>query len=225
MEQMLIMQVKICGITNSDDARMAEEAGADLVGLIFVERSKRFLPVDRAQVVLVALSGRAEAVGLFQNHPSDHVAELVSRVGLQVVQLHGDETPEYVNDLLIRLPHCRIIKAFSVTGSESVSAMREYYRAIVKKDSILGVLLEAPGGGGTGIACAWQQTAQALSALRNELPRIFLAGGLTVENVSEGIRVLQPDGVDVSSGVESEPGKKDMQKVREFIRLAKGAQK
>jgi len=220
------MLVKICGITNPEDARTAVDAGADFVGLVFVERksgarSKRFVPETDARTILRAIPEQTQAVGLFQNHDLDHVTGLVSRLALPIVQLHGDETPEYVNAFLARRPDCRIIKAFAVTGPETVAAMLAFHEAVRDRRQILAFLLDSPGGGGTGTGFDWPSAAAEISRIREKLPPIFLAGGLTIANLVEAMTVLRPDGVDVSSGVEASPGRKDADKVRTFIRLAK----
>jgi len=222
----LLMQVKICGITNVEDALLAEEAGADYLGLVFIERkggvrSKRFVPIDNAKVILQSLKATTSGVGLFQNHPVEYVSEAINHLDLRVVQLHGEESAGYVNQILHQCPSCRVIKAFTVSDAQSIQAMTTYYGQISRKDGIEAFLLDSPGGGGTGERFDWSKIVQPLDQARKNLPRLFLAGGLTVENVREAISILQPDGVDVSSGVEASPGRKDPAKVREFIRRSK----
>ncbi len=217
------MLVKICGITNPQDAQTAEEAGADFIGLVFVEKSKRALSLDQGREILKGVKGRARVVGLFVNEAPQRIVELAGELGLGIVQLHGQESPEYVNDLLERLPECRILKAFAVTGPRAIIEMEKYYPAIKTPGRILGFLLDAPGGGGTGKCFDWAQTAAAVALVRKKIPLIFLAGGLTNDTISDAIQVFSPDGVDVSSGVEATVGRKDPDKVRMFIRLAKNA--
>ncbi len=215
------MLVKICGITNLEDARTAEQAGADFIGLNFVEKSKRAVKPDQVRLILTGMQGKARAVGLFQNHPLDHVVAIVSTLGLSIVQLHGEEPSDYINDLLARLPECRVLKAVMVETAQTILGLDRYFQSIQKPQGILGFLLDAPGGGGTGKSFDWARTAEVLNAVRKKFPPIFLAGGLTIDNISDAIRTLKPDGVDVSSGVEAAPGKKDAEKVRTFIRLAR----
>jgi phosphoribosylanthranilate isomerase len=215
------MLVKICGITNPPDARTAQEAGADFIGLVFVAGSRRCVGNTQAREILSVIHTPTRAVGLFVNEPLEQVAKTVEALGLSEVQLHGQETPEYVNELLDRLPECRVLKAFAVTGPQVLLAMEPYYHAIKNPQRILGFLLDSPGGGGMGKTFNWIETARVLGPLRKKIPPIFLAGGLTIDNISDAIRGLAPDGVDVSSGVEAAPGQKDPDKVRMFIRLAK----
>jgi phosphoribosylanthranilate isomerase len=215
------MLVKICGITNPPDAQTAQEAGADFIGLVFVPGTRRCLGIEQARSILAEIHTPTRAVGLFVNEPPEQVAATVKELGLQVVQLHGQESPEYINELLDRLPECRVLKAFAVSGPQTLLAMESYYHTIQKPRQILGFLLDAPGGGGMGKSFDWIETARVLTPLRKKIPPIFLAGGLTIGNISDAIRGLAPDGVDVSSGVEAAPGQKDPDKVRLFIRLAK----
>jgi len=215
------MLVKICGITTRADGRSAEAAGADFLGLVFVERSRRFVEVRKAGAILKQLAGTARPVGLFQNEDLDTVVRTVSELGLGMVQLHGRETPVYVNRLMKRLPGCGVIKAVGIAGPKDLLGLVDYFGKVDDPRRLVAFLLDSAGGGGTGARFDWPEAACVLREVKESLPLIFLAGGLTVDNLSEAIRIVGPDGVDVSSGVERSPGRKDPDKVRRFIRLAK----
>lgn len=218
------MKVKICGITNIDDARFAESEGADFTGLIFIPESPRYLTIEQAEDILAGLEGSSKPVGLFRNEAIETIIKTVNCLGLQFVQLHGQESAEYVNELTALLPESvRIIKAVMIEGSRSIESLPDYYRSIDRKDRLFAFLLDGPGGGGKGKSFDWNESAEKIGQLREKksFPQIILAGGLNPDNVGEVIKILQPDGVDVSSGVESAPGKKDKEKVRKFILTAK----
>jgi phosphoribosylanthranilate isomerase len=214
--------VKICGITNAGDARLALAAKADLIGLVFVPASKRYLTIEKAKEILssLTLAEQGRVVGLFRDAGIESVVKTMESLGLSIVQLHGEESPEYVEELTTRLPHGRVINAVMIRQGRDLEAIRPFVRASLK-GKILAVLLDGPGGGGTGEAFDWQTVADALRPMRREWPPIFLAGGLRPENVAEAISIMDPDGVDVSSGVELSPGKKDAEKIRIFISRAK----
>ncbi|MBJ6723610.1 phosphoribosylanthranilate isomerase [Geomesophilobacter sediminis] len=200
-------RVKICGITSACDARLAVEAGADAIGLIFFEKSPRNVDLEQAARIVAELPPFIQTVGLFVNAPLDFVNETADRVGLDLVQLHGEETPEFCAAV-----RRRVMKAFRVKGAESLVPMPSY--------RVAGYVLDAysPNAhGGTGERFDWDLAVQA----KNYGP-IVLAGGLTPENVADAVAQVVPYGVDVSSGVELSPGKKDPEKVRQFILRAKG---
>ncbi|NLX06109.1 MAG: phosphoribosylanthranilate isomerase [Phycisphaerae bacterium] len=223
------MLVKICGISDPDHARRAVGCGADWVGMVFVPRppsdprSKRVVSVETAKRIVAALSGRTEAIGLFQNQPTAQVVATARAVGLTAIQLHGQETADGVEALLAELPSVRVLKAFGYTGCGTLEHMLAFQRSLSNADRLLGLLLDGPFGGGTGRTFDWSELGEALDApayagLRRKL---VLAGGLSSQNVERAIRMVRPMGVDVSSGVESSPGVKDPKKIEEFIRLAK----
>ncbi len=215
------MLVKICGITNSEDAIVAEQAGADFIGTIFVHKSKRYVTTEQAGDILRNIK-RCIPVALFRNEDIANVCKTVTRLDYRFVQLHGNETIDYVNELVVQVPSCKIIKAFFVKDEKVIDEMLQFYSGMEQKDRICAFLLDSAGGGGTGETFDWHKLSSLLCNYRDELPKIFLAGGLRVENVREAINVIQPDGVDISSGVEISTGKKDANKVKQFISLAKG---
>ena len=202
-----MVRVKICGITTVEDALQAVEAGADAIGLVFHEQSPRHLLPVQAAAIVRALPPFVQAVGLFVNANIDFVNATADLCRLDLVQLHGDETPAYC-----ALVERRVIKVFRVKDITSLDPIRSY--------RVAGYLLDAwsPAAyGGTGTTFNWEVAKSA-----KEHGPIVLAGGLTPDNVRQAVEHVDPYAVDVSSGVESAPGKKDHAKVREFIRRAKG---
>ncbi|MBU5612358.1 phosphoribosylanthranilate isomerase [Geomonas azotofigens] len=199
-------KVKICGITSVDDALMAVDAGADALGFVFFDKSPRFIGEEAAQKIIAKLPPFVQVVGLFVNADINVVNSTADCCGLDIVQLHGEESPEYC-----RLVNRRVMKAFRVRGPESLTPLSEYH--------VSAYLLDAYSPhayGGTGEVFDWDCAVAA-----KEQGRIVLAGGLTPDNIAEAVLRVGPYGVDVSSGVEASPGKKDPDKVRRFIQLAK----
>lgn len=205
-----MVKVKICGITSYDDASAAVEAGADALGFVFYDKSPRFINPVRAAGIISKLPPFIQTVGLFVNEETEQVNWTADYCGLDIVQLHGDETPEDCLEL-----KRRVIKAFRIEKIISIDPLEKY-----QDYQVSGYLLDAwspDAYGGTGRTFNWE-----LAQSAKQYGPVILAGGLTPENVAEAIRVVNPYGVDVSSGVESALGKKDAEKVREFIRAAKG---
>jgi len=221
------MLVKICGITNPDDARWVQRCGADFLGLVFVPRSKRYVSVSQANQVLEATTGHTQPVGVFQNHDRQEVEDIANNLGLEFLQLHGQEGPEYVNQLARDLPESRFLKAIAYTGRESLDTTLSWYQQLDDPDRLLAVLLDGPWGGGAGVTFDWSELAEAIRSPRYGTVRkkIILAGGLSSQNVRQAITMLHPIGVDVSNGVEICPGKKDPTKVERFVVLAKSVGK
>lgn len=202
-----VVKVKICGITTIEDARCAVEAGADALGFVFAVSPRR-VNVEVARAIIKGLPPFISKVGVFVNEESGRVEEIAHYVGLDTLQFHGDEPPDYCR-LFDRL---KVIKAFRMR-SGGVDISMEVVRY---KDSVDAFLLDTyvPGRiGGTGERFPWE-----LALPLKEYGPLILAGGLTAENVGEAIRLLHPYGVDVSSGVEGDrKGIKDKRKVIEFI--------
>ncbi|MDZ7706026.1 MAG: phosphoribosylanthranilate isomerase [Trueperaceae bacterium] len=201
------MRIKICGLTRPEDAVAAEAAGADALGLIFAERSKRYVTPDRAKEISDAVGPFVTRVGVFVDAPLDTVREAVGTVRLDAVQLHGSEDDDYMVALR---PEVRVIKALSFTPGLTPEVLDAL--------PVDGVLLDGlvPG---SGSSFDWSQAV----ALRG-LPNLILAGGLDAANVAAGIRALRPYGVDVASGVEAAPGVKHAEKMRAFVRAARAAE-
>ncbi len=211
----MTVQVKICGITNVDDAREALLAGADLLGFVFFPRSSRYVtPAQARAIIAAARQVRSDwlAVGVFVDEPLETVHSMVAECGLDRAQLHGVESPAMVAAL--EAAGVRVIKAFRVREAESLAEVGNYPATALLLDAYV------PGSaGGAGVTFDWELAQPA----RGTAP-VLLAGGLTPENVAEAVAQVQPWGVDVSSGVESAPGRKDAAKLRAFVAAAKGIQ-
>lgn len=217
------MLVKICGITRVADGQCAERCGADFLGLNFVEWSKRCISPAQAQEIVGALTGSAQPVGVFADQDRQHIVDVVKTVGLEFVQLHGAEPPGLVDELAKDLPKCRFLKAFAFADAQCLDSMIHFCEQLDDRQRLFALLLDGPWGGGAGKVFDWTQLASMIGraeygAIREKL---FLAGGLSSQNVAEAIRMVRPMGVDVATGVEERPGLKDEAKVRAFIRRAK----
>ncbi len=200
-----MVRVKICGITNEADALAAIDAGANLLGFNFYEKSPRRIDEAEAARIRAQLPKKVKAVGIFVNAPVLEVAALCKLLKLDFAQLHGDETPETVAELARSLP---VFKAFRVEPDFPLGTLDEYPEAFA-------FLFDAPltgQYGGTGRPTDWDVARRAAKSRR-----IILAGGLKVENVAAAVRIVRPYAVDVASGVELKPGKKDHGRMREFI--------
>lgn len=197
-----MVKIKICGITNLEDALAAVEAGADALGFVFHPSSPRHIFPEQAAVIIRHLPAFIHTVGLFVDENLEIVNSTADQCGLDLVQLHGDETPSYCSSV-----HRRVIKAFRVKDMTSLESIRGY--------NVSAFLLDAwspVAHGGTGKTFNWE-----IAATASVSDRIILAGGLTPNNVAAAVHQVQPYAVDVSSGVERTPGRKDADKVREFI--------
>jgi len=197
-----MVRVKICGITNPEDALIAVEAGADALGFVFFRGSPRYISPDSAAAIIRLLPPFVQTVGLFVNEEAATVNEIADQCGLDLVQLHGKESPDYCADI-----HRRIIKAFRVKDLSSLDDMSNYHVAACLLDA-----WSPAAHGGTGTTFNWEIAARAAAS-----HRIILAGGLTPDNVAGAVATVRPYAVDVSSGVESAPGVKNGGLVRAFI--------
>lgn len=206
------MRVKVCGLTTPADAIACIEAGVDWVGLNFHPRSPRFVDRERAVAIRRALEDRAGVVGLFVDRPADDVVAIAEAIGLDFVQLHGDEPPEYLS----RLAGLRVVRAFRLKDAGSADSIRAYLgRAEDLGCPPHAILVDAfvPGlSGGTGVAID-----DGLLGLIPRHPRLILAGGLTPENVANRAALARPWMVDVASGVESAPGRKCPERIGAFV--------
>jgi phosphoribosylanthranilate isomerase len=203
------VKVKICGITNADDAHAAAAAGADALGFVFCEKSPRCVPVDTAATIIRALPPYIIKVGVFVNADEHFVQRAIEKCGLNLLQFHGDEPPAFCRQFSLMS-----MKAFRIRDESSLERLSEYDTDAWLLDAYAPDKL-----GGTGETFDWSLAAKAQTLGRP----IFLAGGLTPENVALAIRQVRPYGIDVSSGVEREPGKKNPDKVISFIQAAKAA--
>jgi phosphoribosylanthranilate isomerase len=203
------VRIKICGITNLHDAQLAVDAGADALGFIFYPKSSRFISIGEAAEILRNLPPLIARVGVFVDADIETISQTVREAGINHIQLHGDEPPRFAQEL--GLP---IIKAFRVAGPETLKLLSQHKVSAYLLDSY------TPGQhGGTGAKFNWDLVG---SAQQFRTP-VILAGGLTPENIAEAVRQTTPYAVDVSSGVEISPGKKDPVKVRAFIQAANAA--
>ncbi len=201
-----MVKVKICGITNLEDALLAVDAGADALGFIFVEETPRYITPAEAAQIIRQLPPFVTPVGIFWDHAAGHVKAVAEATGLRALQFHGDEPPEALTDY--RLP---VIKAIKVATAADLSLLDPY--------QVTAFLLDSPARWSEGEPrqpIQWELARQA-----RVRARIILGAGLTPENVSAAIGIAHPYAVDVNSGVEAHPGKKDPEKVKRFIARAK----
>jgi phosphoribosylanthranilate isomerase len=205
--------VKVCGITNLEDALAALDAGADMLGFNFYRRSPRYVsPLDSRRII-ERLPGGVSCVGVFVNEPAPaDVASIAREAGLDAVQLHGDEAPEYCRSLR----GLTTIKALRVGADYNVESA-----AACGTDAVLLDAYVAGTRGGTGHTFDW--TLAALT--RERVPRLFLAGGLTPDNVAEAVAAVRPYAVDVCSGAETSPGRKDPELMRRFVEQVREAER
>ncbi len=199
-----VTRIKICGITNADDARAALAAGADAIGLVFAASPRRVGP-EQARRIARSVPPLATVVGVFRDAPPDEIADVLARVPLDVLQLHGDEPPRQC----AALPR-RVVKRFRILKTDTPDTLRAQLAAY----RVSAALLDP--GAGDGQPFDW--------TLARELPGpVMLAGGLCAENVGDAIRTARPYAVDVCSGVEREPGRKDHDKMRAFVEAVRKA--
>jgi len=204
------VRVKVCGITNSEDALAAVHFGADTIGFVFFRESPRYVKEDHAASIIRQLPPFITTIGVFVNEKPEQIVKVASRTGIDAIQLHGDEPPSLCN-----LPR-RVIKAIRVKSLESLDLLIDY------RDKVSAFLLDTYTPdlfGGTGRIFNWE-----IASYAKQFGNIILAGGLTPDNVAEAVRQVTPYGVDVSSGVESGKGRKDHTAMKSFIGKAKGIQ-
>jgi len=205
-----MVRVKICGITNLEDAWLAAELGADALGFIFYPKSPRKVEVEAAREIIRQLPPFILTVGVFVDEDAALVREVAARAGLDWLQFHGQESPDYCRSI-----GRRVIKAFRIQDESSLAEVARY------RGSVQALLLDTYKKGqvgGTGETFNWDLARQA-----RQYGPIILAGGLTPANVAQAITAAQPQAVDVASGVEALPGKKDPEKLRAFFAAVSGA--
>jgi phosphoribosylanthranilate isomerase len=201
----------MCGTTRPEDARAAVRYGVDALGFIFYDKSPRYIPYEKAARIIAELPPLVDRVGVFVGAPIGEVVTTAAKVGLSALQLHGRETVDYCREIRRQLPHCRIIKAFRVSGEsrpELFSPYNEWVDAFLLDTYVPGA------SGGTGKVFDWS----VIERLKLQRP-VFLAGGLSPENVLDAIAVAQPFAVDINSGIESQPGVKDHLRLKELLRM------
>lgn len=208
-----MVKVKICGNTNPEDARLAAQLGADYLGFIFAE-SKRKISRQTARAIMQAVPGFKNFVGVFLNQPKKEVDAVAGELGIKTLQFHGDETALYCRHFMEK--GYEVIKTFRIKESMSLKRLDEYDVTAFLFDTF-----SKDEGGGTGVPFDWN--------LIEDRPyvhdKLFLAGGLNIHNVTQAIQKMRPYAVDVASGVEKAPGKKDPELVEQFIHLAKEGMK
>ncbi len=196
------VKTKICGMTQLKDALFAVEQGADAVGFIFYKKSPRSVTMKAVREIILELPPFVDTVGVFVNESADRVNKIADYCGLDLVQLHGEESPAFCRKI-----HRRVIKAFRVTDLQSLRQMEKY--------PVTGFLLDTfceDLRGGTGKAFDWN-----LALPVKKIGPVILAGGLTPRNIGQAVSRVRPYGVDVCSGVEKSPGIKDPEQVRAFL--------
>ena len=203
-------RVKICGITSLEDAEMSAAAGADALGFNFYARSPRHVDPQTAAVIARKLPPLIMRVGVFVNAPEDLVVRAIGECGLSLLQFHGDEPPEFCTQFGLMS-----MKAFRLRDAESLQELPRY-----ATDAFLLDAWSPEARGGTGETFNWELAVEA----RKLGKPVFLAGGLTATNVAEAVRRVRPFGVDVASGVESSPGKKDPARVQAVIRAVRSVE-
>lgn len=202
----MVCKIKICGITNATDALAAVEAGADALGFVFHRQSPRWVDAKVVKAIVSDLPPFVLPVGVFVDEDANVVRDLMDECGLALAQLHGDEPASYCERL-----GRPVVKAIRLKDRGSLLALAEFRGRAQVRGFVVDAFSE-DAYGGTGQTADWNLAAEAANAAR-----ILLAGGLTPANVVEAIERVRPYGVDVSSGVEASPGKKDPEKVRAFI--------
>jgi phosphoribosylanthranilate isomerase len=210
-----VTRVKLCGITNLDDARLCADAGAWALGMIFWPDTARHCEVEEAERIADELRRRVELTGVFVNAALDEVAEIADLCNLSLIQLHGDEGPAYCSEIA-RRTGAKIIKAVRAKDKASVRALLAY------RDRVDFHMVDAyrPGLlGGTGETFSWDLLAE----LRDSSHPLILSGGLNPDNVADAIAAAHPFAVDSASGTEAEPGRKDPAKVAAFMRAVEQA--
>jgi phosphoribosylanthranilate isomerase len=196
------LRVKICGITNTDDALLAAYLGADALGFVFVKESPRAITPDEARNIIEKLPPFIATVGVFVDTPEEEILSVIGQTGIKCVQLHGNESPSKYSK--IRIP---VIKAFRVSEHFQVDTIVRFPATAYLLDTYVN-----GNAGGTGKTFDWD-----IALAAQSYGRIILAGGLTPDNLGEAIKKVQPYGLDISSGVESVPGKKDKRKLQQLF--------
>jgi phosphoribosylanthranilate isomerase len=198
-------QIKICGITTEEDAAFAAACGADAIGFIFHPQSPRYVAPETAKEIIKKLPHGITKVGVFVNLKLQEVKEIVFRCGLDMVQLHGAESPAYCSEF----PRDQVIKAIAVRKEADLAQLSQYPVRAMLVDAF-----DPQRHGGTGARADW-----GLAARVKEQHPLILAGGLSLANIQQAIACVSPDAVDINSGVERSPGRKDHRKVKEIIEL------
>lgn len=204
-----MIKIKICGITNPEDALLAIEYGADALGFIFYRQSRRYVTPEKAKSIIDQLPPLILKIGVFVDEEAETILKTVNECRLDGIQLHGNESPEFCSKF-----RRRVIKGLRPQREDEIANIEEY-----KVDAFLLDSYHPDMEGGTGTAFDWEL---AVAAKMFGVP-VILAGGLNPENVADAVRLVKPYGIDVASGIESFQGKKDPEKLKEFIEQARWA--
>lgn len=202
-------RIKMCGTTSIEDAHKAVELGVDALGFIFVNTSDRFIDVEKAREITRSLPPFVNKVGVFVNEGITEIEEIVDYLGLDAIQLHGEEEPDFCENIVRAVPSCTVLKAFRVGDHSRQEDFIPYHSYV--NGFVLDTYVKDKEGG-TGLSFDWS----ILPKLNLQRPYI-LAGGLNPENIAEALKETSPFGVDVNSGVESSPGVKDHDKLQLFV--------
>jgi phosphoribosylanthranilate isomerase len=203
-------QVKVCGITRPQDGRIAAELGADMIGMIFYSRSPRCVTVATASKIISSLPPTVDRVGVFVDKPIEQLLKEALRLGLDWIQLHGQETPSYIRTL--QQAGCKVMKAFAIEDASDWEKVENCKAELRLADNRSRTTL-----GGTGATFDWSDP------LTRRIPNLALAGGISSRNVLEGVRLFAPALIDVNSSIESSPGIKSKAKMLEFFKVVNRA--
>jgi phosphoribosylanthranilate isomerase len=217
-----VIWIKICATTNLDDARAAIDAGANALGFILTTSPRQITP-EKAAEIIAALPASVEKIAVVVNESPETLAKLAADLGLTGLQLQGDEPPEQLPEFRRALGLCKIVKTLQAREVLADPARLDAY--MVQRKSYDGILLDsgsAAARGGTGQTFDWNAMLPLVAHIKEVVP-VIIAGGLNPDNVADAIRLFDPCGVDVVSGVEHEPGKKDAGKMRAFVAAARAA--
>jgi len=204
-----MVKVKICGITNLEDARVSVAAGCDALGFLFYKKSPRYISVQKAKEIIKDIPKNIIKIGVFVNATEKNIKEVAKECGLDILQFHGNESPEFCK----KFKRYKIIKVFRIKNRSSLRDVLKYKVFAYLFDTYSSSKL-----GGTGKKFTWEL----LDQLGDLKQSIFLSGGLNAKNVQAAIKAVHPQWVDASSSLESLPGKKDHKRVKSFIAAAKG---
>jgi len=202
-----LIKIKICGITNLEDALNAANCGSDALGFIFYQKSPRYVAPEVAREIIEKLPPEIKKVGVFVNQAADTVRELLEFCGLDMIQLHGDESPDYCR----QFPASTLIKAFSLRSANDLLKLKSYSVKAILVDTY-----DPERYGGTGKKANWE-----LAVTVKETHPLILSGGLNAANIRQAIEIVSPYAVDINSGAEISPGKKDPELVRKIIEIVR----
>jgi phosphoribosylanthranilate isomerase len=209
--------VKICGTTSLNDARVSVDAGANALGFVFAPSPRR-VDVDTAAAIVATLAGEVESIGVFVDESPEQVAKVAAHVGLSGVQLHGDEAADRMADFRTALGQRKIIKGLTFSDLKT-NHNPQLDICLDARDSVDAILLDSGSRGqrgGTGVPFDWDEAEPLAARIREKMP-LIVAGGMNSDNVGRAIDIFDPWGIDVVSGVESAPGRKDEARLREFM--------